>query len=45
MARADVVIDNTGSLASFRDRVRAVLDADVPKAGGGHTEPAGGGQS
>jgi dephospho-CoA kinase len=45
MARADVVIDNTGSLASFRDQVRAVLSTDAPKAGADHTEPAGGGQS
>jgi len=43
MARADVTIDNTGSLASFRDRVRAVLDVDTPTAGADHTEPAGGG--
>lgn len=43
MIRADVAIDNTGSLASFRDRVRAVLNVDTPAAETDHTEPTGGG--
>ena len=43
MARADVTVDNTGSLASFRDRVRAVLNADTPAAEADRTESTDGG--
>ena len=43
LARADVTVDNTGSLASFRDRVRAVLNADTPTAEADRTESTDGG--
>ena len=44
MSRADVTIDNTGSLASFRDQVRRALDVEPPDAVTDRREPAGGGQ-
>ncbi|WP_066415844.1 AAA family ATPase [Halorubrum aethiopicum] len=47
LERADVEIDNTGTLEAFRERVREVLDVDAGTgsgATGSNAEPAGGGR-
>jgi dephospho-CoA kinase len=38
MARADVVIENTASLAAYRERIRAVLDVESESAEGDAAE-------
>jgi dephospho-CoA kinase len=42
MDRADVVVDNAGSLERFRERIRALLEADEDEAG---PEPEAGGRT
>ncbi|WP_152042937.1 AAA family ATPase [Salinigranum salinum] len=42
MARADVVIENTTSLAAYRERIRTVLDVESESAEGDATETEAG---